>query len=100
VQAHPVFQSTESLYVEFFSYNLRPDATSLVTRTEIGREGAVLAASAPELMSASSRSGPARAHTRKINLRPFAPGEYEIRIVVSDLQSNATLSQRAGFTIK
>jgi hypothetical protein len=100
VQAHPVFQNTESLYVEFFSYNLRPDATSLVTRTEIGRGGAVLAASAPELMSASGRSGPGRAHTRKINLRPFAPGDYEVRIVVTDLQTNATLFQRAGFTIQ
>ncbi|HEY8231931.1 MAG TPA: VWA domain-containing protein [Vicinamibacteria bacterium] len=97
VQAHRVYAQGESLIVQFFAYNLAPDAGSLVTQAEIWRAGELIAASKPEPME--KRDGGA-AHTRRINLRPFGPGEYEVRIVLTDRDTNTTASRRAAFTIE
>jgi hypothetical protein len=61
VQAHRVYAQGESLVVQFFTYNLAPDAGSLVTQTEMWRAGELIAASKPEPME--KRDG-GTAHTR------------------------------------
>jgi hypothetical protein len=99
VQAHRVYAQGESLVVQFFAYNLEPDAGSLVTQTEMWRAGELLAASKAEPMETPG-GGPQAAHTRRINLRPFGPGEYEVRIVLTDNATNTTASRRAAFTIE
>jgi hypothetical protein len=40
------------------------------------------------------------AHTRKIRLTPFGPGDYEVRIVLTGEQSSASVSERAAFRIE
>ena len=100
VQAHRVYAQRQSLVVQFFAYNLEADAGSLVTQTEMWRAGELIAASKPEPIEKRGGGGPAAAHTRRINLRPFGPGEYEVRIVLTDPNTNATASRRAAFTIE
>jgi hypothetical protein len=99
VQAHRVYTQAESLYVQFFAYNLEPGREEFATQAEIWRGGELLAASAPEPMTARYNGGSAP-HTRKIKLRPFEPGDYEVRIVLTDEKTSVTASQRAGFTIE
>jgi len=100
VQARPGYKRLESLHVQFFAYNHGGAAGSFVTRTEIWRRGVLLAASRPEALKAPRGDGSQDAHTRKIALRTFEPGDYEVRVVVKDERTNAETSQRAAFTIE
>jgi hypothetical protein len=45
-------------------------------------------------------SGTVVPHTRRIKLDRFEPGEYEVRVAVTDLNSRQTASRRADFTIE
>jgi hypothetical protein len=98
VQAHRVYAKTDSLYVQFFAYNLARDGGRFITQTEIWRGGELLAASPKEPVVAPGDA--TTAHTRKIRLTPFDPGNYEVRIVLTEQQSNTTVSERAAFTIE
>jgi VWFA-related protein len=103
VQARRRFRRGETLYAQLFAYNPGRDAsgaTKLVSQAEIWRGGELLASSTPEAMTAGERSGPPVPHTRSIKLTPFGPGEYEVRIVVTDALSNKMTSRRAAFSIE
>jgi hypothetical protein len=96
------FKNTQTLYVQLFVYNPARDATgstNLVTQAEIWRAGVRLASAAPETMAQSAPGAPPVAHTQSIKLTPFAPGDYEVRMVVTDRNANATTSGRVGFSI-
>ena len=103
VQALRRFKRGEILYVQLFAYNPRRDAsgaTNLVTQAEIWRGGVLLASSAPESMGLGDRGEPPVPHTRSIKLEPFGPGDYEVRMVVTDRNANEMTSRRVGFTIE
>jgi hypothetical protein len=103
VQALRRFKREDTLYVQLFAYNPRRDAsgaTDLSTQAEIWRGDALLGASAPESMVAGGRDQPPVPHTRSIKLTPFAPGDYEVRVVVTDRNANAMASRRVGFAIE
>jgi hypothetical protein len=103
VQALRRFQRGETLYVQHFAYNPGRDAsgaTNLVAQAEIWRGGVLLASSAPEAMGLGDRGEPPVPHTRSIKLEPFGPGDYEVRIVVTDRNANEMTSRRVGFTIE
>jgi hypothetical protein len=102
-QARRRFKRGETLYVQHFAYNAGRDAsgaTNLVTQAEIWRGGVLLASSAPESMPQSDRGGPPLLHTRSVTLEPFGPGDYEVRIVVTDGNAREMTSRRVGFTIE
>ncbi|HSD29010.1 MAG TPA: VWA domain-containing protein, partial [Vicinamibacteria bacterium] len=102
-QAWRRFKRDESLYVQIFAYNPARDAsgaTDLVTETEIWRGGVKLAGTPAEPLSPGERGAPPVPHTRSIKLAPFAPGDYEVRIVVTDRRAGAMASRRAGFTVE
>ena len=102
-QALRRFKRGETLYVQHFVYNPGRDAsgaTNLVTQAEIWSGGVLLASSAPESLAQGDRDGPPVPHTRSIKLEPFGPGDYEVRIVVTDRTANAIRSRRVGFTIE
>ena len=102
-QALRRFKRGETLYVQHFAYNPGRDASgaaNLVTQAEIWRGGLLLASSAPESMAPGDRAGPPVLHTRSIKLEPFGPGDYEVRIVVTDRNANEMTSRRVGFTIE
>jgi hypothetical protein len=98
VQAHRVYARSDSLYVQFFAYNLARDGGRFVSQTEIWRGGELLAASRREPVG--SPGDASTAHTRKIKLAPFDSGDYEVRIVLTEEQTSASVSQRAAFTIE
>jgi VWFA-related protein len=102
-QAWPRFKRAEKLYVQLFTYNSRKDAsglTSLVAQAEIWQKGVMLAASAPEEIPQGDRDGPQVEHTRSIKLLPFPPGDYEVRLVVTDQNSRQMTSRQAAFVIE
>lgn len=102
-QAQRRFKRGETLYVQHFAYNPGRDAsgaTSLVAQAEIWRGGVLLASSAPESMAQADRGGPPVLQTRSVKLEPFAPGDYEVRIVVTDRNANEMTSRGVGFTIE
>jgi hypothetical protein len=99
VQARRVYLRNESLHLQFLAYNLDPHA-QLVTQTEIWSDGDLLAATPQQPLSAHSGAASTTAYTRKIKLSSFAPGDYEVRIVVTDARSNESTSQRASFRIQ
>jgi hypothetical protein len=101
-QALRRFKNAQTLYVQVFAYNPGRDATGatdLETQAEIWRGGVLLASSAPQAMEQGDRGAPPALHTQSIKLEPFAPGDYEVRMVVTDRNANVTTSQRVGFSI-
>jgi hypothetical protein len=102
-QARRRFGRGETLYVQVFVYNPGRDAAgaaNLVTQAEIWRDGVRLASTAEEAMAPDDPGSPPTPHTRSIKLSPFGPGEYEVRIVVTDRNANAMASRRGSFTIE
>ena len=102
-QALRRFERGESLYVQLFAYNPARDASGaadLVTETEIWRGGVKLASTPSEAMEPGERGAPPVPHTRSIKLAPFEPGDYEVRVVVTDRRAGAMASRRVGFTVE
>jgi hypothetical protein len=102
-QASRRYQRGEKLYVQLFAYNSREDesgATSLVAQAEIWRGGVFLAASAPQEIEPGEKGAPQVEHTRSIKLDPFPPGDYEVRILVTDQNSREMTSRQAAFVIE
>jgi hypothetical protein len=102
VQALRRFKNTQILYVQLFAYNPGRDAagaSDLVTQAEIWRAGALLASAAPAPMEQAPRGEPPVLHTQSIKLEPFGSGDYEVRMVVTDRNTNVTTSRRVGFRI-
>jgi hypothetical protein len=99
IQARPVYKQGENLHLYFFAYNHSGESAGLVTSTEIRRGGAPLAVSRPEALK-KAPAGESQVHTRKIALRTFEPGDYEVRVVVRDQGQNVMASQRAAFSIE
>jgi hypothetical protein len=94
------YARAESLFVQFFAYNMPQHAADLVSQTEIWRDGALLAATKPEPFGPHAQSAADVAYTRKIKLSPFEPGPYEVRVVVTNPQSGLSASERARFQIE
>jgi hypothetical protein len=102
-QALRRFERGESLYVQLFAYNPARDASGaadLVTETEIWRGGVKLASTPSEAMEPGERGAPPVPHTRSIKLARFEPGDYEVRVMVTDRRAGAMASRRVGFTVE
>jgi len=102
-QALRRFRRGETLYVQHFAYNPGRDASgaaSLLTQAEIWRGGVLLASTAPESMPTGERDLAPVAYTTGINLAPFGPGDYEVRIVVTDRNATEMASRRTAFIIE
>jgi len=103
VQARRRFKHGATLYAQLFAYNPGRDAsgaTNLVSQAEIWRGGELLASSSTEPMAAGDKGGPPLPQTRSVKLGPFAPGDYEVRIVVTDAVAQKMTSRRTAFTIE
>jgi hypothetical protein len=101
-QALRRFRRTESLYVQLYAYNPKRDdsgAIDLVAQAEVRRGGARLATAAPEPMAAGEPQG-AVAHLSRIKLQQFEPGDYELRVTVTDHNANAMASRSVAFTVE
>ncbi len=102
-QAQRRFKRGQTLYVQLFAYNPTRDAsgaTNLMAEAEVWRGGALLASAAPEPMEQGAPGTPPTLHTQSIKLEPFAPGEYEVRMVVTDRNANEMTSRRVAFTVE
>ncbi len=102
VQALPRFGRTESLYVQLCAYNPKPDVSGgidLVSESEVLRDGVVIGAAAPQPMSEGETRGTVP-HTSRIGLQQFEPGDYELRVTVTDRNANTMVSRAVGFTVE
>lgn len=102
VQARPRYARGENLYVQLFAYNPKRDATGatdLVAQAEVLRGGARLAQAAPETMAAPAGGGPVH-HLSRIRIPGFDPGDYELRVTVTDRLANALASRAVAFTVE
>lgn len=102
VQDLPRYGRGEKLYVQLQAYNAKRDpsgAIDLVFQASVLRDGAPLATAAPETMETGAATGPV-AHVARIGLRPFEPGDYELRITVTDRKASAAASRVVPFTVE
>ncbi len=102
VQALRRFRRDESLYMQLYAYNPKRDpsgAARLVWQAEVLQGGALLGTGAPEPMVHSEPQAPPVPHTSGIRLQSFEPGDYELRVTVTDRNANETATRRVGFTI-
>jgi VWFA-related protein len=100
-QALRRFRRDESLYLQLYAYNPKRDpsgATNLVSQAAILREDVLLGTGAPEPMAQGEPQAPVP-HTSRIKLRSFEPGQYELRVTLTDRNANETVTRRVGFTI-
>ena len=101
VQDLPRFSRAERLYVQLFAYNPKRDANGtidLVSQAAVVKGGAALATAAPEPMVPDATGSPV-GHLSRIRLARLEPGEYELRITVTDRNASATVSRAVAFTV-
>jgi len=101
-QALRHYRRGESLYAQIYAYNPKRDpsgATNVVSQAEILRGGVTLGTAAPELMALGEPQGPPLPHTTRIKLQRFEPGEYELRLTVTDRNASALATRRVAFTV-
>jgi hypothetical protein len=102
-QALPHYRRDENLYWQLYVYNPTRDASgasSLVAQAETLRRGVVVGTGAPEPMSLGDLQGPPVPHTSRIALHSFEPGEYELRVSVTDRNANQVATRQVGFTVE
>jgi VWFA-related protein len=100
-QAVRRYHRNESLYAQIYAYNPKKDAdgaTKLFAQAEILKNGQTLGKAAPEPMESSAAQTPLP-HTSRIRLQRFEPGDYELRMTVSDENANAIATRRVAFTV-
>jgi hypothetical protein len=101
VQALRRYRRGESLYAQIYAYNPKRDAegaTKLFAQAEILHKGQTLGKAAPEPMESGGPQAPLP-HTSRIRLQRFEPGDYELRMTVSDENANAIATRRVAFTV-
>jgi VWFA-related protein len=101
-QAVRRYHRNESLYAQIYAYNPKKDAdgaTKLFAQAEILKNGQTLGKAAPEPMESGGAQAPPLPHTSRIRLQRFEPGNYELRMTVSDENANAIATRRVAFTV-
>lgn len=89
--------------MQVYAYDPKRDAsgaTDLVAQAEILVAGTVLATGAPETMVVAEPQAPPQPHTSRIRIQPFDPGQYELRVTVTDRNANETATRSVAFTIE
>jgi VWFA-related protein len=101
VMDRPRFGPDERLYLQFYVYNLRrgPDGTvDAVAQAEVLRGGSSVALAAPETLVAEG-AGPL-AHLSRIRPQRLAPGDYDLRVTVTDRAGGAMLARTVSFSVE
>jgi VWFA-related protein len=102
VQALRRYRRSESLYVQLYAYNPKRDAagaTRLFLQTQVWQRGALRTASPPEPLTPREQDGRPVPQTATLKLDPLEPGDYELRVTVTDRLANATAFRRTGFSV-
>ena len=74
-------------------------AIDLVAQAEVLRGGARLATATPEPMAAGEPGEPV-VYTSRIKLQRFEPGDYELRVTVTDRGAGAMATRSVPFTVE
>jgi hypothetical protein len=101
VQDRPRFAGAENLYVQLYAYNPKRDASgemNLTSQPEILRGDASLASGAPEPIAGTPAAGPVP-HISRIRLPRLEPGDYVLRVTVTDRNASAMVARSVGFTV-
>jgi VWFA-related protein len=102
-QAQRRFNRSESLYAQLYAYNPKRDAAGaadLVFQAEVLRGGTLLGTAAPEPMLQGEPQGAPLPHISRIKLQRFEPGDYELRVTVTDRKANAMATRRVAFSVE
>jgi VWFA-related protein len=101
VQDRPRYLRDERLYVQLFAYNPKRDAggIDLVAQAEVLRQGVVLATAAAQPLVDAEPRAPVP-HLSGIRLQPFAAGNYELRVTVTDRKAGAMVTRSAAFSVE
>jgi VWFA-related protein len=100
-QGRPLFGRTESLYVQLYAYNPKRDASgqvNLVSQAQVLRGGDLLATAAPEPMVETATSGPVP-HLSRIKLARLEPGDYVLRVTVTDRNAGEMVARAVAFSV-
>jgi hypothetical protein len=101
-QALRRYHRGDSLYAQVYAYNPKRDASgavNLVSQAEILRGGVSLGTAAPEPIEPGAAPGAPLPHTTRIRLQRFEPGDYELRLTVTDRNASSMATRRVAFTI-
>ena len=101
-QALRRYHRGESLYAQIYAYHPKRDAagdTRLFAQAEILKKGVTLGKAAPEPMESGEPKDAPVPHTSRIKLQRFEPGDYELRVTVSDANANAMATRRVAFSV-
>jgi len=101
-QPRRLYHRDENLYVQLYVYNAARDSSgtsSLSSQAQVLRDGVVLGTAAPEPVSGTDPGGGVP-HLSRIRLRRFDPGDYELRITVTDRLASAMATRRTTFTVE
>jgi len=102
VQGRPRFSRAEGLYVQLYVYGPKRDAAGacdLISQAEVLKDGSVLATGAPEPVTARDPAAPVL-HLTRVGLQRFAPGDYTLRVTVTDRKANAIAARTIPFTVE
>jgi VWFA-related protein len=102
VQALARYARTESLYLQLYAYNPKRDATGaidLVSQAEVLRGDVVVGTAAPEPMVEGEPPGTVP-HVSRIKLQRFEPGQYELRVTVTDRNASTMAARAVAFTVE
>jgi VWFA-related protein len=101
-QALRRYHRGESLYSQIYAYNPKSDAqgaTRLFAQAEILQKGVMLGKAEPEPMEWGGPGAAPVPHTSRIRLTHLEPGDYELRMTVSDENAKSLASRRVAFTV-
>jgi len=103
VQTLRRFKRSENLYFQLYVYNVREGdqaASDVVLQAQILSGGKPIAASKPQPVTLDWKDGVLLPQSSAMGLESLTPGRYELRIVVVDRNTKATVYRDVDFTVE
>jgi hypothetical protein len=102
VQAHPRFEPTDSLYYQVQVLNAAEDdsgQTRLTIQAQVLERQRLMASTRERPIALASLGAVPDAYTGRITLEPLRPGEYELRVSVTDHLARSAVSKHVAFAV-
>jgi len=103
VQTLRRFKRGENLYFQLYVYNAAAGgegASDVVLQAQILSGSKPIAASQPQPVALEQKDGMPLPQSSMMSLEGLAPGRYELRIVVVDRKTKATVHRDVNFTVE
>ncbi len=103
VQAHPRFERTDRLYYQVQVLNAKEDEsgeTHLTIQAHVVTEDRLLASTPEQPVALSQMGAVPQTCTGRITLEPLPPGDYDLRLAVTDHLARSTVLKTVAFTVE